>query len=90
MRASTSRRAVAVRKVSRREFCVAATVGGLAAVLTSSVSEATPSAPAIQPRWNRAKALDAVILDAVNSGHIVGATVIAAKNGEIVYRHAAG
>ncbi len=76
--------------MSRREFCVTATVGGLAAALTSPASAATPSAPAIQPRWNRAKALDAVILDAVNSGHIVGATVIAAKDGEIVYRHAAG
>lgn len=90
MKASTSRRTAAVRKVSRREFCVTATIGGLAAALTSPASAAMSSAPAMEPRWNRAKALDAVILDAVNSRHIVGATVIAAKDGGIVYRHAAG
>ena len=90
MKASTSRRAVAVRTVSRRDFCVTATIGGLAAALTRPASAATPSAPAMEPRWNRAKALDAVMLDAVNSGYIVGATVIAAKDGEIVYRRAAG
>jgi len=76
--------------VSRRDFCVTATIGGLAAALTRPASAATPSAPAMEPRWNRAKALDAVMLDAVNSGYIVGATVIAAKDGEIVYRRAAG
>ena len=90
MKASTSRRAAAVRTVSRRDFCVTATLGGLAAALTRPASAATPSAPAMEPRWNRAKALDAVMLDAVNSGYIVGATVIAAKDGEIVYRRAAG
>jgi CubicO group peptidase (beta-lactamase class C family) len=90
MKASTSRRAAAVRTVSRRDFCVTATIGGLAAALTRPASAATPSAPAMEPRWNRAKALDAVMLDAVNSGYIVGATVIAAKDGEIVYRRAAG
>jgi CubicO group peptidase (beta-lactamase class C family) len=90
MKASTSRRAAAVRTVSRRDFCVTATIGGLAAALTRPASAATPSAPAMEPRWNRAKALDAVMLDAVNSGYIVGATLIAAKDGEIVYRCAAG
>ena len=90
MKASTSRRAAAVRTVSRRDFCVTATIGGLAAALTRPASAATPSAPAMEPRWNRAKALDAVMLDAVNSGYIVGATVLAAKDGEIVYRRAAG
>ena len=90
MKAFTSRRTAAVRKVSRREFCVSAAVGGLAAALTSPASPATPSEPAMEPRWNRAGALDAVILEAVSSGHIVGATVIAAKDGEIVYRRAAG
>ncbi|SIO60661.1 CubicO group peptidase, beta-lactamase class C family [Paraburkholderia phenazinium] len=90
MKASTSRRAAAVRTVSRRDFCVTATIGGLAAALTRPASAATPSAPAMEPRWNRAKALDAVMLDAVNSGYIVGATVIAAKDGEIAYRRAAG
>jgi CubicO group peptidase (beta-lactamase class C family) len=34
--------------------------------------------------------MDDVIFSAVNSGKIVGATVIAAKNGEIVYQRAAG
>lgn len=40
--------------------------------------------------WDRARALDAVIGDAVGSGRIVGTTVVAAKRGEVVYRRAAG
>ncbi|WP_408436110.1 serine hydrolase domain-containing protein [Paraburkholderia caffeinilytica] len=62
----------------------------MTAALTKPVSGAAPSVPAIQPQLIQVKALDTVIFDAVNSGRIVGATVIAAKDGEIVYRRAAG
>ncbi|OYD60637.1 UNVERIFIED_ORG: CubicO group peptidase (beta-lactamase class C family) [Burkholderia sp. CF145] len=62
----------------------------MTAALTKRASGAAPSVSPVQPQWSQAKALDAVILDAVSRGHIVGATVIAAKDGEIVYRRAAG
>ncbi len=41
-------------------------------------------------RWRQAKPLDAVVDGAVSDGSIVGAIVIAAKDGEIVYWRAAG
>lgn len=77
--------------MSRRELVIAASIGGLTTALLSPLSSAAlPELHAVRPRWHRAKALDAVILDAVSRGHIVGATVIASKDGEIVYQRAAG
>jgi CubicO group peptidase (beta-lactamase class C family) len=46
--------------------------------------------PVAAARWNRADTLDRVIEAAISARHIVGAVVIAARNGEIVYRRAAG
>ena len=46
--------------------------------------------PVVVSKWDRAKALDAAIDEAVRSGHIIGATVIAAKDGAIVHQRAAG
>jgi CubicO group peptidase (beta-lactamase class C family) len=40
--------------------------------------------------WSRATALDRVIDDAVNNHLIVGAEVIAARHGEVIYQRAAG
>jgi CubicO group peptidase (beta-lactamase class C family) len=40
--------------------------------------------------WSRATALDRVIDDALNSHRIVGAEVIAARHGEIIYQRAVG
>ena len=40
--------------------------------------------------WSRAAALDLVIDDAVNNERIVGAEVIAARHGEVIYQRAAG
>jgi CubicO group peptidase (beta-lactamase class C family) len=41
-------------------------------------------------RWNRAVALDRAIDQAISSRQIVGTVVIAALNGDLVYRRAAG
>lgn len=91
MKPSTSLRAARTRKVSRRELVIAASISGLTTALLSPLSSAAvPELQVVRPRWHRAKALDAVILDAVSSGQIVGATVIASKDGEIVYQRAAG
>ena len=86
---SLPQRAAGPLKLSRREFLVAASLSGLAA-LVRPVSGAPATKPKAKPRWSRAKALDTVIHDAVDSGRIVGTTVIAAKDGEIVYHRAAG
>jgi CubicO group peptidase (beta-lactamase class C family) len=91
MKPSASRRAARTRTVSRRELVIAASIGGLTTALLSPLSSAAvPELQVVRSRWHRAKALDAVILDAVSSGHIVGVTVIASKDGEIVYQRAAG
>ena len=76
--------------ISRRELLSAASIGGLIAVSARPAFAAAPALPSTLPLWDRAKALDAAIDDAVSGGQIVGATVIAAKHGEIVYRRAAG
>lgn len=51
---------------------------------------AAPVLPMVAAGWDRAKALDAAIDGAVSRGHIVGATVIAAKDGQIIYQRAVG
>ena len=91
MKPSASRRAARTRTVSRRELVIAASIGGLTTALLSPLSSAAvPELQVVRSLWHRAKALDAVILDAVSSGHIVGVTVIVSKDGEIVYQRAAG
>jgi CubicO group peptidase (beta-lactamase class C family) len=58
--------------------------------LSGPVFGAPPALPTAMSKWDRAKALDAAIDDAVRGGHIIGATVIAAKDGAVVYQRAAG
>ncbi|HEY0295087.1 MAG TPA: serine hydrolase domain-containing protein [Bordetella sp.] len=70
------------RNPSRREWLAATALGGLAMM-------AGCASPAASP-WSRTAAIDAVLDDATRSGHLVGATVIAAQDGKIVYRRAAG
>jgi CubicO group peptidase (beta-lactamase class C family) len=41
-------------------------------------------------QWGRSGAVDRVIEEAVDSGRIVGAVVIAARDGEVIYQRAAG
>ena len=50
----------------------------------------TPGLPVAASRWGRADALDRVIDEAITDQRIVGAAVIAARDGEIVYQRAAG
>jgi CubicO group peptidase (beta-lactamase class C family) len=50
----------------------------------------TSGLPVAASRWSRADALDGVIDEAITDRRIVGAEVIAARDGEIVYRRAAG
>jgi CubicO group peptidase (beta-lactamase class C family) len=50
----------------------------------------TAGLPMAGSRWRRADALDGVIDEAIIGRRIVGAEVIAARDGEIVYRRAAG
>ena len=50
----------------------------------------TSDLPLAAARWGRADALDRVIDDAITGRRIVGAVVIAARDGEIVYQRAAG
>ncbi|NWA06009.1 serine hydrolase domain-containing protein [Pseudomonas gingeri] len=88
MDSKTHQNAPTSQGLSRRQLLVSASVGGLGAALAGSLSTALAATP--RPTWDRARAMDAVILDAVNRGRIVGATVIAAKDGEIVYQRAAG
>jgi CubicO group peptidase (beta-lactamase class C family) len=76
--------------ISRRELLASATVGGLVAAFASPVIGASPAPQTAGAAWDRKEALDAVINDAVSGGQIVGATVIVAKNGEIVYQRATG
>lgn len=86
MESTTLQNPTDTKQLSRRQLLVTASVGGLGAALASPLVNALTAAPT----WHRAKALDEVIFNAVNSGQIVGATVIAAKNGEVVYQRAAG
>ncbi|NWA04643.1 serine hydrolase domain-containing protein [Pseudomonas gingeri] len=88
MDSKTRQNASSSHGLSRRQLLVGASMGGLGAALAGPLSNAL--AATRQPTWDRAEAMDAVIVDAVNRGRIVGATVIAAKDGEIVYRRAAG
>ena len=76
--------------ISRRELLAAVSVGGLMAALAGPAIGASPAPQTAWAACDRKEALDAVINDAVGGGQIVGATVIAAKNGEIVYQRAAG
>lgn len=71
---------------SRRKVLVSASLAGLGAALAHPLSKALAAAP----EWDRANAMDEVVFNAVNSGQIVGVTVIAAKDGQIVYQRAAG
>ena len=86
MESTTLQNAADTKEFSRRQLLVTASVGGLGVAFAGPLSNALAAAPT----WSRAKALDEVIFNAVNSGQIVGATVIAAKNGDIVYQRAAG
>ncbi|WP_249780087.1 serine hydrolase domain-containing protein [Bradyrhizobium sp. dw_411] len=60
-----------------------------AAFASPAIGDGSTLQTAARP-WDRTKALDAIINDAVSGDHIVGATVIAAKNGEIAYQRAVG
>jgi CubicO group peptidase (beta-lactamase class C family) len=86
MESTTLQNAADPQQFSRRQLLVTASVGGLGVALASPLSNALAAGPS----WDRANALDEVIFKAVGSGRIVGATVIAAKNGEVVYQRAAG
>jgi len=46
--------------------------------------------PVVASKWDRAKVLDAAIEEPVRSGHIIGRTVTAAKDGAIVCQRTAG
>lgn len=74
---------------SRRKFLATASIGGLMALAAPLLGTAS-SRPRIHAGWQHAKALDTVIHDAVNRGRIVGATVVVAKDGNVVYQRAAG
>ncbi len=74
--------------MSRRDL-LAASAGGMMA-LFSRPALAAPALPKAASTWAQAKAMDRVLDDAIGSGRIVGLTVIAAKDGEIVYQRAAG
>ncbi|MPQ70501.1 serine hydrolase domain-containing protein [Pseudomonas gingeri] len=89
MKPTTRQNAADTKKLSRRQLLVTASIGGLGAALASPLSKALAAATG-QSAWNRAEAMDEVIFNAVSRGQIVGATVIAAKDGEVVYRRAAG
>ncbi len=69
------------RGLFRRDI-LAASLGGLAA--------ACPGVASAAAGWDRAGAMDAVIDAAVRDGHIVGATVLAAQGGAVIYRRSAG
>ena len=84
-RATTPRAA----QFSRREVLAAASVGGLAAAIATPAFGA-PGLVAASSPWSRADALDRVIDDAIKDRRIVGAVIVAAQNGEIVYQRAAG
>lgn len=86
MESTPLQNAATAKQFSRRQLLVTASVGGLGVALASPLSHASAAAPT----WDRTKAMDDVIFSAVQSGKIVGATVIAAKDGEIVYQRAAG
>lgn len=76
-------------KLSRRELLVTASMSGAAAVANPTFAAMSAFQTTKTP-WNRERVLDAVITKAIDDGVIVGATVIAAKDGEIVYQRAAG
>jgi len=76
--------------LSRRKFLATVSLGGLAAASTYRPAAAGSASPVPATAWDRTRALDAVIDDAVGSGRIVGATVLAAKHGEVVYQRVAG
>jgi hypothetical protein len=65
--------------VSRREFLAATSAEGLMAALESPAIGAASVLQTAASVWDRAKALDGVIDDAVNGDHVVGATIVAAK-----------
>ena len=76
--------------ISRRDILVSSAIGGLSSVLAVPAIGDAATPPVAISRWRQAKLLDAVVDGAVNDRHIVGAIVIAAKDGEIVYRRAVG
>ncbi|HEY0121184.1 MAG TPA: serine hydrolase domain-containing protein [Rhizobium sp.] len=75
-------------KISRRDFVTAASATGLLSLMPETALAEAARLPA--QAWSHSEALDAVIDDAVGSGRIVGATVVAARNGKIVYERAEG
>lgn len=77
-------------QLSRRTVLAAASIGGLATAIAGPAFGDPDRLPAASARWGRADALDRVIDDAIEGRRIVGAVIVAARNGEIVYRHAAG
>jgi CubicO group peptidase (beta-lactamase class C family) len=77
-------------KLSRRDLLATASIGALAAAVAGPAWSVERALLKAASPWDRANALDGVIRDAVGSGAIVGATVIAAKNGKVVYQRAAG
>lgn len=87
---NTPRRETPSMTLSRRDLLATASIGGLAVALMDAAGATERALPTARARWNRADAVDAAIQDAVHAGRIVGATLIAAKDGEIVYQRAAG
>jgi CubicO group peptidase (beta-lactamase class C family) len=69
---------------------VTASIGGVAtAIAGRAVADPNPR-PIASAQWARTAAMDGVVDDAIRQRRIVGAVVVAARNGEIVYLRAAG
>ena len=77
-------------KLSRRDLLATASIGALAVAVTGPAWSVERALLKTASSWDRTNALDAVIQDAVGSGAIVGATLVVAKNGKVVYQRAAG
>jgi CubicO group peptidase (beta-lactamase class C family) len=86
MEPTTPQNAVTPETLSRRQLLVTASVGGLSLALASPLSNALAATPV----WSQTSAMNEVISSAVQSGKIVGTTVIAAQDGKIVYERTAG
>lgn len=77
-------------KLSRRDVLVTASIGALTAAIAGPAWSVERALLKTKSPWDRANSLDGVIQEAVSSGDIVGTSVIAAKDGKVVYQRAAG
>lgn len=76
--------------ISRRQL-IAGSAGGLSAMLTSPLAKAIDklSLPAYS-RWPSTAAVDRVLNDAIHARRLVGASILIAQDGELVYQRTAG